>query len=108
MNAIDHLRACLGHYEDILPSSAERILALAEKEQSHRQNWEMDVLTAQKSDLHRGQWMGFGLGMSALVVAFLCAYFGFPAIVATASISTVLAGIVTAFLRERSSTGRDD
>ncbi len=96
-----------GNYEEILPGSAERILTLAEKEQSHRQNWEMDALTAQKSDVRRGQWMGFGLGMTALIVALLCAYFGFP-IVAAASISTVLAGIITAFLKGRSNTGSDE
>ena len=67
----------------------------------------MDVLNAQKSDVRRGQWMGFGLGVLGLVVAFLSSYFGHT-IVATVSIVTVLAGIVTAFLRRDSKAGNDD
>ena len=96
-----------GQYEQILPGSADRILILAEKEQSHRHKWESDVLVAQKSDVGRGQWMGFGLGMAGLIVAFFCSYFGFP-VVAAASIGTVLAGIVTAFLKGRPNAEKDD
>lgn len=96
-----------GQYEEVLPGSAERILSSAEKEQSHRHKWDMDVLNAQKSDVRRGQWMGFGLGVLGLVVAFLSSYFGHT-IVATVSIVTVLAGIVTAFLRRDSKAGNDD
>lgn len=96
-----------GQYDQILPGSADRILALAEKEQSHRQKWESDALSAQKSDVRRGQWMGFGLSVFALITAFLCAYFGFP-IVATVCVSTVLVGIVTAFLRGRPNTEQEN
>ena len=62
-----------GQYEEILPGSADRMLTLAENEQSHRHKWESDVLTAQKADVRRGQWMGFGIGISALVVACIVA-----------------------------------
>ena len=51
--------------------------------------------------------MGFGLGMAGLIVAFFCSYFGFP-VVAAASIGTVLAGIVTAFLKGRPNAEKDD
>jgi len=95
-----------GQYDQILPGSADRILSLAEKEQAHRQKWESEVLNAQKSEISRGQWMGFGLSIFALTIAFLCAYFGFP-IVATVCISTVLVGIVTAFLRGRSNKEKE-
>ena len=90
-----------GHYEKILPGSADRILTLAENEQSHRQHWEMDALNAQKSDVRRGQWMGFCLGMTGLIVALFVVYSGSSVIVATASIISVIAGIVTAFLKGR-------
>ncbi len=96
-----------GQYEQILSGSADRILTLAEKEQSHRQKWESDVLIAQKADVRRGQWLGFGLGFVGLIVAPISAYLGYP-IVATASIGTVFAGIVTAFLRNKPDAEKDD
>ncbi|MXW44741.1 MAG: DUF2335 domain-containing protein [Gammaproteobacteria bacterium] len=87
-------------YESTLPGAAERILRLAEKEQFHRQDWEMTALRSQKLDIRRGQWMGFGLGIMGLIVAVICAIWDRP-FVAGASVSTVLAGILTAFVRGR-------
>ncbi len=93
--------ALFERYDAVLPGSAERILRLAEKEQAHRQEWEMTVLRAQKSDVRRGQWMGFALGMTGMIVAAVCALYGLP-YVAGASLGTVSVGILTAFLRSRS------
>lgn len=56
-----------GQYEEVLPGSADRILALTENQQSHRHKCEMEVLNAKKSVARRGQWMGFGLGICGLV-----------------------------------------
>lgn len=91
-------------YESTLPGAAERILRLAEKEQSHRQDWEMAALSAQRLDIRRGQWMGFALGIIGMVVAVILAIIDRPYI-AGVSLGTVLAGILTAFLRGRP---RDD
>ena len=52
-------------YDEVLPGSAERILAMAEKEQNHRIGWENDALKASVRDTGRGQWFG-------LIIAMVC------------------------------------
>ena len=94
------------HYDQVLPGSAERILQLTEKEQSHRQQWETSVLDAQKSDIRRGQWMGFGLGVCGIVAALVCAFLDRPYI-GVASLATVIAGIATSILSKRQSNPED-
>ena len=54
-----------GQYDQVLPGSAGRIMAMAEKEQAHRIAWESRCLDAAARDTVRGQWMGFA-------VSFLC------------------------------------
>ena len=48
-----------GAYEDVLPGSADRILAMAESEQRHRIEWETDALHASMRDTKSGQRFGF-------------------------------------------------
>ncbi len=50
----------LAGYEDVVPGSAERILAMAERQAAHRQNIES-----------RGQLFGFSLAASAIAGGFL-------------------------------------
>ena len=95
-------------YEEILPGAAERILTLTETEQSHRQQWENSALNGQNNDSRRAHWMGFGLGMTGLSVAFLCAYLGLSNIVAASSIFLVIAGIGTTLVGRRPSSGSDN
>lgn len=90
------------HYNRVLPGSAERILQLTENEQSHRQQWETSVLDAQRSDIRRGQWMGFGLGICGIVAALVCAFLDRPYI-GVASLATVVAGIATSMFNKRQS-----
>ncbi len=94
------------HYDKTLPGSAERIMRMAEKEQSHRQQWEIAALGMQKSDFLRGQWMGFGLGIAGVAVAMVCAVLDRPYI-GTASLATVFAGISAAFFRSRATRSED-
>lgn len=48
-------------YESALPGSAERILAMAEKEQNHRITWETTALNVSGQETKRGQWLGFAI-----------------------------------------------
>ena len=94
-------------YEEILEGSANRIMELTEREQHHRQSWEMAVLGLQGGDVRRGQWLGFLLGALGIVAGVICAYLDKPYI-AGLSIGTVLAGILTAFFRKAPQPNSDD
>lgn len=61
-------------YENLLPGSADRILAMAEKETDHRQNMEKKALGAEiqglgyeASDTKRGQIFGLIIGVTAII-----------------------------------------
>lgn len=99
--------ALFGHYEEILVGSAERILKLAEKEQSHRHGWEKDVLNAQKANTKRGQWLGFLIGLAGLTSAVICALLDKP-VVATVSVVVVIAGIIASYFTNQPSPHDND
>ena len=48
-----------GQCERVLEGSAERILAMAEREQQHRTAWESKQLEVAASEATPGQWLGF-------------------------------------------------
>lgn len=88
-------------YEEVLPGSAERIMAMTEREQEQRHTWDNRVVEVQNGEISRGQWLGFVLGAGAIVGAVYCATIDQPW-VATVMVGTSLAGIVTAFIKGRS------
>ena len=96
-----------GQYEEILKGAADRMIQLAEREQLHRQSWEMAILRLQGRDIRRGQWMGFVLGALGIIAAVVCAYLDKPYI-AGLSIGTVIAGILTAYFRQLQHSNSDD
>jgi len=87
-------------YEEVIPGSAERILKLTEREQSHRQELEMKTSDIQKANVRRGHWMGFALGFCGIVAAVVCAIYDRPIIAGLSAIS-VIVGVATAFFRDR-------
>ena len=75
----------LQRYEDLLPGAAARIVSMAEKEQAHRHNCEIQALQqeienhrARNTEIRRGQWFGFLIGLSAILSGSLLAYTGHP------------------------------
>ena len=52
-----------GEYDRVLPGSADRILAMAEKEQAHRVSMEDIALRASAKDSKFGQYFGFSLAL---------------------------------------------
>lgn len=50
-------------YEVVLPGSADRIMQMAENEQSHRIDWENESLQISGGEVSRGQWMGFAVSI---------------------------------------------
>ena len=59
--------AMLAEYERIFPGCAERLVAMAESQLSHRQSLESTVVRGNVAAEKRGQWMAFVLAL--LVIA---------------------------------------
>ena len=54
-------------YEDVFPGCAERIVAMAEKQSSHRQVLETDRITATNQTEHRGQIFAFVIALTSIL-----------------------------------------
>ena len=94
----------LSQYERILPGTAERILAMAERQSASRQELERktcdaatpDTKEARKETL-RGQWMSFVITIVAFVIAGYCAHCNQPVIgsvVAGATLASVVSTMI--------------
>ncbi len=84
-------------YESALPGSAERILAMVEKEQKHRIMWETTALNASGQETKRGQWLGFAIAMACLGAAIFLAVSGHE-VVACIALGAGAVGLVGRFL----------
>ena len=87
-------------YEKTLPGSAERILAMAEKEQAHRFSWEDRALNANALETKRGQWFGFAMGIVCIFAAVVLAMSG-REIVAGILAGIGAIGLVARFLEKK-------
>lgn len=59
-----------GKYNEVLPNGAERILAMAEQQSSHRQQLEKTVVESNCKSEKRGTYCGFTLCLIALLGGF--------------------------------------
>lgn len=66
----------LSQFEEIVPGSAERILAMAERQSAHRQSLESIVIPDQLSQSSRGQTFAFILSILAIIAACFLGYIG--------------------------------
>lgn len=94
----------LAHYEAVLPGLADRIVAMAEAEGTHRHEMDKKVVDAQIDDVRdqrtieqRGQWFGFGIGLAAFLTCYLTTRSGHPVTGGFIGTSGV-AGLVSAFI----------
>lgn len=62
------------HYNEVVPGAAERILAMAEKEQDHRHSWEKDEQKIESSANTRGVLLGATLAVLFAVGALYGTY----------------------------------
>lgn len=58
-----------GRYAEIVPDAPERILKMAEREQEHRINLESQIVPANNAAGARGQWLGAGISVLAMILA---------------------------------------
>ncbi|MCH8169100.1 MAG: DUF2335 domain-containing protein [Proteobacteria bacterium] len=91
----------LAKYNAIVPGAAERILAMAEKEQEHRIALEQQIVPANATAGKHGQWLGAGISLLALLSAAFTAVMGAPWQVSVALVGvpvpSVARSLVTAF-----------
>ena len=88
-------------YTQIAPGSAERILAMAEKEQEHRIQHEKFALPSAVNESRRGQYSGAGISFAAVVGAIFTAYNGAHWSVPVALVGVPVLGIVKAIVNPR-------
>lgn len=90
----------LGEYNRVHPGSADRILAMAEKEQAHRVSSESTALQASVKDSKLGQYFGFGLAVLCIGGGIYLAIQGMT-VAAVALIVASASGLAGRFLRNR-------
>jgi uncharacterized membrane protein len=91
-----HLR----EYESIEPGAANRIIAMAEKQQDHVLALESTAINAEIADRKLGMWLGFSALVLLLSFSALFGYLDRP-IIAGLFLTAAAIGSVTAFIRGR-------
>jgi len=91
----------LAEYNQILPGAADRIIAMAEKEQAHRHSWEVKSLRYDFSYSLLGIILGFVIALALLILAYVSSQAGHQNVALTfLAASTV--GMVASFIKGRS------
>lgn len=89
-------------YEEVLPGAADRIIAMAEKQSSHRQEMEKTMVEAESRDSLLGVLFAFVLGMSCIIASIIMVIFvpdNAGAISGALIGVTGIGTIITAFLK---------
>jgi uncharacterized membrane protein len=68
----------LAKYDEVLPGLAERIVALAEKQSTHRQSLEMATVGGNIAAQARGQWLAFAIVVVGIVAGTVLIALGKP------------------------------
>lgn len=93
--------AALERFNQIVPNGAERIVAMAEKEQSHRIEYEKVGLAATIKEVRLGQVLGALISLAAVLGAIYTASIGAHWIVSMALVGIPVLGIVRAITKPR-------
>ena len=87
-------------YEDVQQGFAERIMSMAEREQTHRIDIEQRMVGGSLSQTCRGQWMGLAVAVLFLCVAGVLGWLGHDWLAGTLGGGTIVA-LVTVFVKNR-------
>lgn len=96
----------LEKYNAIIPNAAERILAMAEKQQDHRQGLERKVVTANTRSQSHGLIAGFIVAMTVVGGGIWLAAHG-EDLAGLAAIITALASLVGVFVYGRNKQNQE-
>jgi len=91
--------AALEHFERVIPGGAERILRMAEIEQSHRIDNEQKSLRAGIADTRLGKYLGTAITVLAIIAALVVVYLRGPWQVAVAFVGVPVLTAVRALIR---------
>lgn len=98
--------ALYSSYDRVLPGAAERIMAMTEKEQAHRHQWENTALRGELDYGRLGLWLGTLALIAVIAGVVACAYLG-QTWAAGALGAIGLTGIVTALIKGRTFSHND-
>jgi len=93
--------AALERFNQIIPNGAERILAMAEKEQAHRIEYDKTGLPATIRESRRGQYLGAIISLVAVLGAIYTAHIGAHWSIPVALVGVPVLGLVRAIVRPR-------
>jgi uncharacterized membrane protein len=93
--------AALEHFDRIIEGGASRILAMAEREQTHRIDTEKNAISAEIADTKRGQWLGAVITVIAVCGAIYTAIQGAHPLVSIALVGVPVLGLVKAIISGR-------
>jgi len=96
----------LDRYNQILPGAAERIIAMAESQHSHRQDLEKHVIKSNVAAQKLGTILGFIVAMTVVLGGMWLVHDG-KSIAGLASILTALASLVGVFLYSKHEQQKD-
>jgi len=92
----------LARFNEVVPGSADRIIAMAEREQAHRTEMQRSVLNAEIGDNRRGHYLGFAVAIAEVIGVPVTVWLHAPAAVSIALVSVPVLGIVRAFINRES------
>lgn len=93
-------------YESILPGSADRILAMAEKQQEHRMGLEKTAVEGQVKSNLRGQIIGFIVLVLGLVLSVVFAFLGMKTFAGSFATGTIVV-LVSLFVGGKTSIKKE-
>lgn len=66
----------LQEYNNVVPGAAERIICMAEEQAKHRQELEKAVIQSDIRDGKTGLYLGFTIGVVAIIAGAICIMYG--------------------------------
>jgi uncharacterized membrane protein len=93
-------------WEQVCPGAADRILRMAERQQAHRQEIELDVVTSNTKAQRRGTTYGFILAMTAVLGGIFLIHEG-KEVTGIVSIIGALASLVGVFIYGKKKQKKD-
>ena len=89
----------LASFNDVIENGAERIVAMAEREQAHRISYENAEQSAIKDDFKRGQYIGGALALVCVAASVFSVYLGAHPTVSIALVSLPITALIGKMLK---------
>lgn len=97
----------LERYDNVIPNGADRIMKMAETQQSHRMGIESSVISSNSSQSKLGQFFGFAIGVVGIGCGTFLAYTGHETVGGIIAGGTVVS-LVSVFVIGKKSQQKED